>query len=225
MSAEKARELASELRMVFAGRGNLVDSILPPLAFVVFTALGLTYATWAALGLAIGLSVVRAIRGQRATYALGGLGAALLAVGAAWFSGSAQGFFLPDLVTGGLTAVVALVSAIVRRPMVAWTSHLVRGWPLGWYWHPQVRPAHSEVALAWALYFAVRLALKYAVLSTASPGLLGVVNLLSGWPATIPLLVISYLYGTWRLGQLAGASVDEFKSGAQPPWQGQRRGF
>ena len=39
------------------------------------------------------------------------------------------------------------------------------------------------------------------------------------------LLIVSYLYGTWRLRSLGGPSVEEFKSGAEPPWEGQQRGF
>ena len=31
--------------------------------------------------------------------------------------------------------------------------------------------------------------------------------------------------GLWRLGNLGGPSVEEFKNGAPPPWQGQQRGF
>jgi hypothetical protein len=38
-------------------------------------------------------------------------------------------------------------------------------------------------------------------------------------------LVISYIYGTWRLKYLRGPSVEEFRAGAEPPWTGQRRGF
>jgi hypothetical protein len=38
-------------------------------------------------------------------------------------------------------------------------------------------------------------------------------------------LIASYLYGTWRLRNLGGPSVEEFKSGAEPPWEGQQRGF
>jgi hypothetical protein len=52
-----------------------------------------------------------------------------------------------------------------------------------------------------------------------------VLNILLGWPATILLLVVSYLYGTWRLQNLSGPSVEEFEQGAKPPWDGQRRGF
>jgi hypothetical protein len=48
---------------------------------------------------------------------------------------------------------------------------------------------------------------------------------LLGWHFTVILLVISYLYGLWRLSQLKGPSIEEFKAGKQPPWQGQKRGF
>jgi hypothetical protein len=51
------------------------------------------------------------------------------------------------------------------------------------------------------------------------------VNTLTGWLATVILLVISYLYGTWRLAQVRGPSVEEFWYGTPAPWQGQRRGF
>jgi hypothetical protein len=51
------------------------------------------------------------------------------------------------------------------------------------------------------------------------------VNALLGWPALIILLVFSYLYGTWRLGNLKGPSTEEFKNQTPPPWQGQKRGF
>jgi UPF0716 family protein affecting phage T7 exclusion len=46
-----------------------------------------------------------------------------------------------------------------------------------------------------------------------------------GWPATIALLVVSYLYGTWRLNRLGGPSVEELQERASPPWEGQQRGF
>ena len=117
------------------------------------------------------------------------------------------------------------VSLVAGRPLVAWTSHLARRWPRDWYWHPRVRPAYSEVTWLWLVVFALRLALQWAVLGRQQPALLAATNLLTGWPVTIILLVISYLYGTWRLRGLAGPSVDEFKAGAAPPWTGQRRGF
>ena len=43
--------------------------------------------------------------------------------------------------------------------------------------------------------------------------------------ATIALLVLSYLYGTWRLPSLQGPSVEEYRKGVEAPWKSQRRGF
>ncbi len=222
----RVRELTEEFRTVVVGRGNITDSIVPPLIFVVINALaGLEVAVAGSLALALLIALVRLGRRQSVKYALGGVGGIVLATVVAQLLGRAEGYFLPSIVTGGGTLVVCLLSVLVRRPMVAWTSHLARGWPLGWYWHPRVRPAYSEVTWLWVLFFAIRLLLQFAFFQGAAPELLVVVNIALGWPATVVLLAVSYLYGTWRLRNLSGPSVEEFKQGAEPPWTGQQRGF
>jgi hypothetical protein len=222
----KVRELTEELRTVVAGRSNITDSIVPPLVFVVINALsGLQVAIAGSLAFALLIALIRLSRRQPVKYALGGVGAVALAAVVAQLLGRAEGYFLPAMVTGGGTLLVCLLSVLVRRPMVAWTSHLARGWPLAWYWHPRVRPAYSEVTWLWALFFAIRLLFQLALFQGAVSELLAVVNVALGWPATIVLLVVSYLYGTWRLRNLSGPSVEEFKRGAEPPWTGQQRGF
>jgi hypothetical protein len=112
-----------------------------------------------------------------------------------------------------------------NRPLVAWTSFLARRWPLGWYWHPRVLPAYNEVTIAWAVAFALRLALQFLLFQQDAITALGAVQVILGWPFTIALLIGTYLYGLWRLGRLKGPSVEEFKAGVEPPWQGQKRGF
>ena len=201
----KVREITEEFRTVVAGRSNITDSIVPPLVFVVMDAvLGLQYAVVGALAFALLIALVRLSRRQPLKYALGGVGAVVLAAVVAQLLGRAEGYFLPSMVLGGGTLVVCVVSVIVRRPMVAWTSHLACGWPLAWYRHPKVRPAYSEVTWLWAFFFAVRLLLQFALFQGAALELLAVVNVALGWPATIVLLVVSYLYGTWRLRNLSG---------------------
>ncbi len=148
-----------------------------------------------------------------------------LAVVIALLSGRAEGFFIPGIVSGAISVLLSLVSVLAGRPMVAFTSALARRWPLKWYWHPKVRPAYSEVTWLWFLFFALRMLLQFSLFQGSSANLLGIVQLLTGWPATILLLIGSYIYGTWRLRNLGGPSVDEFKSGAEPPWKGQQRGF
>ncbi len=220
----KLRELIEEFRAVFRGR-KVLDSLLPPLLFLLLNAwLGLGWAAAGALLMAATFALWRLARHQPPGYALGGLGGVALAILLALLLGRAEGYFLLGILGNGGTLLLTLASVLLRRPLVAWTSLLARRWPRDWYWHPRVRPAYSEVTLAWALFFALRLALQLSLFQGQAT-LLGWVQVLTGWPATIVLLVVSYLYGTWRLRTLKGPSVDEFKAGAAPPWNGQRRGF
>ena len=222
----KMLEILEELRLVLAGRSLFVDTILPPIVFVLINGLfGFSYAMWSALGLALVIAVLRLLRGQSALFALGGVGGTLLAILISRLLGRAEGFFLPGIFTNGLTVILCLLSLLVKRPLVAWTSYMTRRWPLGWYWHPQVRPAYSEVTLAWTLFFALRLLLQLNFFQNQQEGLLALVNLLAGWPAILVLLITSYLYGIWRLQRLKGPSVEEYKTHKAPPWEGQRRGF
>ena len=77
----------------------------------------------------------------------------------------------------------------------------------------------------WAGFIAVRLAVEYLLYVQGNVGVLGWATVLLGWPVTIVVLVISYLYGTWRLSTLGGPSVEEYRSQQPAPWKGQRKGF
>lgn len=222
----KFRELGEEFRTVFAGRGKLADSVVPPVVFVIVNAvLGFDYAVWSSLALAVLITVIRLSRKQPLAYALGGLGGVIVAILIAKLLDRAEGYFLPAIITGAFTVVLCGVSIVAGRPLVAWTSYIARRWPLGWYWHPRVRPAYTEVTIAWTVFFAVKLAVQLLFFQEAQAGALAVVNVITGWPATVVLLTLSYVYGLWRLGHLQGPSVAEFETGAEPPWTGQRRGF
>ncbi|MFN2219290.1 MAG: DUF3159 domain-containing protein [Anaerolineae bacterium] len=222
----KAREILEELRMVLTGRSSLLDTLLPPLLFVLLNVIwGVQVAIWASLGLAVLIAAYRLLKRQSLLYALGGAGGVALAAGAAFLLGRAEGFFLPTILSGAVTFLLCLVSVLVGRPLVALTSYVARRWPLNWYWHQKVRPAYSEVTWIWVVFFGLRLLLQFNLFQEQAANLLGVVQFLTGWPATIVLLIASYLYGTWRLRKLGGPSVEEFKADAEPPWQGQQRGF
>ena len=222
---DKARELLEEFRSV-TGKVGLLDTILPPILFLLLNGLaGFTAAMIGALGLSIVIAAFRLRRDQSLLYALAGLGSVGLAIAFALLLGRSEGFFLPGIVNGGLTVALALVSLLIRKPMVAWTSYLARRWPLDWYWHEKVRPAYTEVTVAWLAYFALKLFWQVSLFQGREIDELALVNTLTGWPATIALLIISYLYGTRRLAQLRGPSVEEFRNGVPAPWSGQKRGF
>ena len=182
---DKARELLEEFRTV-TGKVGLLDTILPPILFLLLNGLaGFTAAMIGALGLSIVIAALRLRRGQSLLYALAGLGSVGLAIALALLLGRSEGFFLPGIVNGGLTVALALVSLLIRKPMVAWTSYLARRWPLDWYWHEKVRPAYTEVTVAWLAYFALKLFWQVSLFQGREIDELTLVNTLTGWPATI----------------------------------------
>jgi len=221
----KSRELLEEFRSV-TGKVGLLDTILPPILFLFLNGLaGFQAAMYGALGIAMLIAILRVRQKQSLVYALAGMGSVGLAIALAYLFGRSEGYFLPDIVNGGITVALALVSLLIRKPMVAWTSYLARRWPLDWYWHAQVCPAYTEVTLVWTLFFAIRLWWQVTLFQGQNISQLALVNAFTGWPAIILLLVFSYLYGTWRLAQLRGPSLEEFRNNTPAPWQGQRRGF
>ena len=223
----KIKELREEVKTVFSGRSiKLLDTILPLFVFLLGNTLfGLNPALLGALAAAILLTGYRLIQGENLLYALAGIGGVMLSAGFVRISGSEAGFFLPGLFSGGITVLLCLGSTAVKRPLAAWSSYLTRRWPLKWYWHSKVRPAYTEVTLIWAVASGARTGLEYWLFQREAINALGVVKVILGWPYTILVLIFSYLYGIWRLGNLMGPSVNEFTSGVEPPWIGQKRGF
>jgi hypothetical protein len=221
----KARELLDEFRTV-VGKVGLLDTIIPPALFLALNEwVGFQAAMIGSLGLVVLIAALRLRRKQPLFYALAGMASIGLAIALAYLIGRSQGYFLPDIVSSGLVIGLSLISLIIRKPMVAWTSFLARRWPLDWYWHYRVRPAYAEVTLAWTIFFALRLFWQVALFQGDNIGQLALVNTLLGWPFIVILLIVSYIYGIWRLGRLGGPSVEEFRNNTPPPWQSQRRGF
>jgi hypothetical protein len=219
-------ELLQELRIVLSGRNNTLDTIIPPLLYTLVNMFaGLLPAALAALILAMIFTIVRLVRNQPWLYALSGFGLTLFAAGLAWFTKNAASFFLPDLLTGGIILIVALLSIWAGKPLAAWSSHLTRAWPKEWYWLPNICPAYSEVTWIWAAFIALRLITQFYIYQQGNTSLLGWANILLGWPVTVFVLIISYLYGIKRLSKLGGPSVEEFLSHQSAPWKGQTKGF
>ena len=224
---DKFRELRDELLLVFFGRGpRVIDALIPFLVYIIGSRfIDINQAVVMSVATAGVIMFFRLIKRQSLTFAVGGAGSALLASFFAYLSGSADGYYLPGLFTGGFTVAGCVLSVIVNRPLAAYSSMLTRRWPEKWYWHPQVLPAYREVTLFWGILFGVRLVVELILFSQRAIETLGTVRLVMGWPYTILVLVVSYLYGQKRLAKLAGPSVAEYKSDAQPPWSGQRKGF
>ncbi len=220
----KVQEIKEELKSVLSG--STFDAVLPPIVFGIVNAIfGLMPAVLSALGLAVLLGLVRLFRKQPWQYALAGLLGVGIAAGLALLTRDPSSYFLPAILSSALLVLTALASNLTGKPLAAWVSHLTRGWPLDWFWRGDVKPAYQSVTWIWALFFTIRLVIQIILYQRGGTGTLAWVNTLLGWPVTIAVLVISYIYGIWRLHQLNGPGVHEFKVGKEPPWEGQTRGF
>jgi hypothetical protein len=223
----RVREIQEELKSVLNGRGlGILSSLLPVIIFfAAYPSLGVNLALLVSMLTGGVFSIFQLLKREKLIYSFGGIGGVVLAGLFVKLSGSESGFFLPGLMSGAIMIGLSIFSIAFKRPLVAWSSFITRRWPLDWYWHPSVLPAYNEATLMWAAAFLVRFGLELWFYLQEDVSALGASRVFLGWPYTILLLVVSYLYGQWRLGQLSGPSVEEFKSKSEPPWEGQRRGF
>lgn len=222
--AVNSQEILDELKSVISGK--TFDAVLAPLVFVLSNNLfNLNIAAILALSLAALMAGRRFIKGENWYYALGGLLGTAIAASLALISRTATGYFIPGIITSLLILIIAIISLIAKKPLAAWASHLTRGWPLEWFWRDDIKPAYQEVTIFWAALFAVRLTIQVSLFRAGDATRLAWANTLLGWPVTISVLILSYIYGIWRLKKLGGPGVDEFQEGKEPPWEGQKKGF
>ncbi|MEJ2757454.1 MAG: DUF3159 domain-containing protein [Anaerolineales bacterium] len=220
----KFTELLDEFRAVLGAK--LVDALLPLLLFMIAnTFWGLQVAMWSALASSILLGIRRLYRKESLTYSLLGVFSVLLAIGLVTLLGRSESFFLPGVLSSGVTVGLCILSLLLGRPLTAWSSFIARRWEIAWYWHPRVRPAYTETTLLWTIFFGAKFWWQLRLFQVGDAQGLAWVQPLTGFPAMVLLLVITYIYGTWRLRNLQGPSVDEFKQKLPAPWLGQQHGF
>ncbi|MFT4028937.1 MAG: DUF3159 domain-containing protein [Protaetiibacter sp.] len=201
---------ARALLAAIGGIRGLVESILPPLIFlVVFTLTQqLAPSVLAPLGLALVFIVARLVTRQPVMAAVvGALGVALSA-GLALLSGRASDNFLPGLVINAVLLLAMLVSLAVRRPLIGVVAGLLTG-DTDW----RRDAAKARVALIatvlWAILPALRLAVEVPLYLADDAAGLATVKLLLGLPPYAILLWVSWLLirSAWARGSEAGAST------------------
>ena len=220
----KSKEILEEINSVISGK--TLDAIFPPLFFVLFNSIAnLNLAVVASFFLALILAAIRLIKRQDLKYALGGLVGVIMASVLVYLTRNPALYFIGPVISSGLLLVLAVVSLITGKPLAAWASHLSRGWPLEWYWRKDIKPAYLEVTWFWTGLILMRLFIQILLLRIGDVSRIAWVNILLGWPLTLFVLILTYIYGIRRLHQLQGPGVEEFKEGKNAPWIGQSRGF
>jgi len=219
----RIKELLEELRTVLSSK--TIDAILPPLIFVLTSNfLNLTIASVSAILVSLVIGIIRLLKKQPWKYAFGGLIIVIIASSLAYFTKNTASYFIPSIINSTVLIIIATLSLIINKPLAAWASHLTRGWPLEWFWRDDIKPAYREVTIFWVIFLLMRLTIQIYIYRLGESNLTWS-NILLGWPFTITILLISYIYGIWRLKKLGGPGVEEFKDNKKPPREGQKRGF
>ena len=218
------REILEELNSVL--KGKTLDALLPPLLFVlVQSRTTLINAVIFALGLSLGIGLYRLFKRQAIAYAFGGLVTVLIASAFALFANNASNYYLPGILSTTFLFIVMLISVLIDKPLAAFVSHLTRGWTLAWFWRKDIKPAYREVTWFWVAMFGLSAGVQWVFYLGSDLNQLVWVTSLFGLPFTIFVLIVTYVYGLWRLKKLGGPGIDEFNQNKQAPFRGQTRGF
>ena len=175
------------------GLTGLVSATLPVLVLIpVNNVWGLGPALCAALGVALLISVWRLVRKETLQPALSGLLGVAICAGIAWFTGDAKGYFLYGIWMSLVLCIVAVVSIIVRWPLVGVVWKGLNGDGMDWRAVPVARRAYAWATAGWATVFLARFVVQRALYDADATTTLGIVRIIMGWPLTgvVTLLTI-----------------------------------
>lgn len=217
------KDLISEITNFI--KGKTIDALIPSITFVSVNSLfGLTTAIFISISISIIILLIRWLRKEDIRYGSVGLIMLIIASFLSFLTNNPNTYFLPDLITNFLIIMGILITLFMNKPFAAYASHLTRSWPLEWYWRNDIKPAYFEVSLIWGLFFTFKLLVQIFNLLKSNLNN-PLINILLGFPFTLFVMSLSYLYGIKRLRNLKGPSVEEFKTKASKPYKGQTKGF
>ncbi|MET4427568.1 DUF3159 domain-containing protein [Mycolicibacterium sp. 624] len=177
------------------GVTGLVLASVPTFAFVVVDAIaGLDAAIVAAVGTSVCLILLRVLRKEAIQPAVSGLIGVLVASLIAFYSGSAEGYFLPGIWASLVMAVIFAVSVLVRRPLVGVIWKLLTSADVGQSWRDDKVAVHAfDVAtLAFVAVFAARFVVQEWLYGAGSTGWLAFARIAMGYPLLAVALLVTY---------------------------------
>lgn len=177
------------------GVSGLVLASVPTFAFVIVDAIaGLDAAIVVAVGTSVGLILLRVLRKDPIQPAVSGLIGVLVASLIAFYSGSAEGYFLPGIWASLVMAVICAVSVLARRPLVGVLWKLLTSADVGQSWRDDKVAVHGfDVAtLAFVAVFAARFVVQEWLYDAGFTGWLAVARIAMGYPLLALALLVTY---------------------------------
>lgn len=177
------------------GVSGLVVGAVPTFAYVIANAIaGLNAAVLVAVSISIGLIVLRRIRKESIQPAVSGLLGVVVASLIAFYTGSAEGFFLPGIWVSLVMAVVFAASVLVRRPLVGviWNVLTSAGERKSWRTEKGALHAFDIATLALVAVFAARYVVQDWLYDAGSTGWLAFARIAMGYPMLALALLVTY---------------------------------
>lgn len=188
------------------GISGLVYAAIPTFAYVIVNAIaGLTVAVVVAVGVSAALIVVRRMRGEPIQPAVSGLLGVVFAALIAYFTGSAENYFLPGIWSSLAMTTVCAVSILIRRPLIGVIWNLLRGSGPDPVWHADkvVRRGFDIATLAFVVMFATKFTVQQWLYDGGHTGWLAVARIAMGYP----LLAVALLVVFWAVRRANRRSV------------------
>lgn len=177
------------------GVSGLVYASIPTLAYVIVNAIaGLNAAVVVAVGASAGLIALRMLRKEPLQPAVSGLLGVVAAAAIAYYTGAAEGYFLPGIWFSLVAAVVFTVSLAVRRPLVGVIWNLMRstGPDPAWRADTVVLRGFDVATATFAAVFAARFLVQDSLYDAGSTGWLAIARIAMGYPLLGLSLVVVY---------------------------------
>ncbi|NKZ10856.1 DUF3159 domain-containing protein [Mycolicibacterium septicum DSM 44393] len=191
------------------GVSGLVYASLPTFAYVIANAIaGLDAAVVVSIGFSVGLIVVRLLRKQPIQPAVSGLLGVVVAALIAYYTGSAENYFLPGIWFSLAMAAVFSVSVLVRRPLVGVIWNLLRSAEPDRSWRTDTVALHAfDVAtLAFVALFSARFVVQQWLYDGGFSGWLAFARIAMGYPLLGVVSVIVY-WAIRRANRQVGSGI------------------
>ena len=177
------------------GVSGLIYASIPTFAYVIVNAIaGLNAAVVVAVGASAGLIALRLLRKEPLQPAISGLLGVTIAALIAYYTGSAENYFLPGIWISLIMAVVFAVSVLVRRPLVGVLWNLLRsaGPDSAWRDDRAVLRAFDLATCVFVALFAARFAVQQWLYDSGFTGWLAFARIGMGYPLLGLALLVVY---------------------------------
>jgi len=203
MTETQPAELQPTLLERMGGVSGLVVGAVPTIGYVITNAIaGLDAAVAVALSVSVGLIVMRKLRKEPIQPAVSGLLGVVVAALIAFYTGSAEGYFLPGIWMSLVAAMGFTISILVRRPVVGmiWNVLTSAGARKAWHTDKKVLHGFDVATLAFVAVFASRYLVQDWLYDAGSTGWLAFARIAMGYPMLGLALLVTY----WAIRRARG---------------------